>query len=562
MLCKFFERVCAILFSCCARRESAPKASSNTAPLPRRRAARPIEPTLVVYVPGLAPEAASSEAVVAALSKVTGWGDFEKSAVFKRLGGIKGLAPRTAFNDWESLQQLVDKAEGNYKKAKENHNDKDGPFEPYGVRGYKKLEYKSYVLMSIPASAGSLMDNYCALKSALKSLKGPPEEEAQVYFSMPTKPAGNLIDCRAAAADGVGVNMMSKKYDGTGEWIVDIERAWVMDCIDQSHVRDLRVPPADWLDPSEHDDKKHGTAVAGIILGGTDKTGTKIVDGIAPGATFVKGLCFDFSNVSKPIDMLHSKITEAATYLSQNAPPVPPDPDSPSSRTGVILIELERWNGLPVETLKPVFDAIQTVVMAGHIVVQPAGNGGINLDTASGEWSYDVVDSTTGETTKVAHSLDRTKGMPMSGAITVASASTGQDVDDYGEVIDRFSPSCVTNFGSMVDCWAWGDSIGTLCAEQPASPSDPYYTSSVPIEFGKTSGASAIIAGAILLMQQARRDEGKSRLNAGQIRGLLQTSTLGTPGLESKVDKQVFGDLSGKYMPDLAQLEPALKAIP
>lgn len=518
MRCKFLKQLCAFLFPCCARRESTAKSSSATTPPPRGRAARPIQPTLVVYVPGLKPASASSKDVVEALSKLNGWEKFAQSDVVKRLGGIEGLAPRPAFKDWKGLERLVAKAEENFKKEKDKE-------EPFGVRGYKKLEYENYALMSIPARAGSPMDTYCKLKSAFQELPG-----AQVYFSMLTKPAGQWADPRAAAPDGVGVNTMSKQYDGNDEWIVDIEMGWVMDCIDPSRVRDLRVPPAARLDPSVPYENTHGTSVAGIILGGTDTTGAKIVDGIAPGATFVKGLCFDISNPSAPIDVLASTITDAATYLSQNA-----RPDSSGSQTGVILIEREILpHGLPVETETLVFNAIQTVVMAGHIVVQPAGNGGLDLDVYN------------------------PPGGPTSGAITVAGASTGEDVDLNGDSIPRYALSDVSNFGSLVDCWAWGDSIKTLAADNLNRPFD------LPMGFGGTSGASAIVAGAILLMQQARRDQGQPRLNARQLRGLLKDTSNGTPG-QNGTQAQGTGQVAlvGKIMPDLVKLQsPLMQPIP
>ena len=61
----------------------------------------------------------------------------------------------------------------------------------------------------------------------------------------------------------------------------------------------------------------------------------------------------------------------------------------------------------------------------------------------------------------------------------------------------------IVNFGTRIDCYAWGDSIYTTgIADEPKSPGVPL-KKSYRSDFGGTSGAAAIIAGGALLIQGA-----------------------------------------------------------
>ena len=56
-----------------------------------------------------------------------------------------------------------------------------------------------------------------------------------------------------------------------------------------------------------------------------------------------------------------------------------------------------------------------------------------------------------------------------------------------------------SNFGSRIDCFAWGQNIDTCGDGWMGTTTNTYITG-----FGGTSGASPIIAGAALLMQSLR----------------------------------------------------------
>ena len=110
-------------------------------------------------------------------------------------------------------------------------------------------------------------------------------------------------------------------------------------------------------------------------------------------------------------------------------------------------------------------------------------------------------------------------------------------------------------FGSRVDCYAWGEDgysagYGWLPAA-PASPND-WYTNS----WNGTSSASAIIAGAALLVQQMHFATRNYRLSPAQVRALLSDRTLGVTVVDNVGTEQIG------VMPDLAAIAGEIGAIP
>lgn len=527
MRCPFLVRLCAFFCRCLTKGETTVKPPSDNAP-PLPRTARPIQPTLVVYWPKLKPIDDSPEAVAQALGQLNGWNELSE-----QFGGTARLTPRRAIQDSEQLDALIKKATANAESA--------------GVRGYRPMGYKHYFVMSIPSRSGpSAMDRYCDLKAGLTKLG------AQVYLSMPTRPAdvSNSYVAAVRPTDAVGANLLTSKtgtpVSGAGEFVVDIEKAWLMAGINANPPAASLPSRANAVESAELGDIGHGSAVAGIILGVGNNPTNPTIGGLAPSAQFVKGACLEVSGTVDPSQTLASTILDAAVFLSQNAP----------EGTGVILIEQETWERLPIESLPLEFAAIQTAAAAGHIVVQPAGNGGQDLNSVSGLW-FDGTTQPDGTATLAARSLDPMQGGPTSGAITVAAGCSG--IDPAAGLLGVRSAE--SNYGNLVDCWAWGDSIATVSVtkDQWGQP----FTFPDPVGFGGTSGASAIIAGAVLLMLQLSREAQQPRLNAGRLRDLLQgldvNGVNGVNGLQ--VGTSGVGDLAGKFMPDLALLKPALEPV-
>ena len=80
-----------------------------------------------------------------------------------------------------------------------------------------------------------------------------------------------------------------------------------------------------------------------------------------------------------------------------------------------------------------------------------------------------------------------------------------------------------SNFGSRIDCFAWGEDIDTCGDGWMGTATDTYITG-----FGGTSGASPIIAGAALLLQSLRVASSSARYSPTELRRLLSDPALNT----------------------------------
>ena len=151
----------------------------------------------------------------------------------------------------------------------------------------------------------------------------------------------------------------------------------------------------------------------------------------------------------------------------------------------------------PIEVLSSVFDAIQTAVAQGFVVIEAAGNGGVNLDQAACSGVFD-------------------RTLQDSGAIIVgAGQPPSGGVDRQRE---RFS-----SFGSRIDLQGWGSGVVTTgygdlytASDRPADP-DFWYAGG----FSGTSSAAAIVAGAVANIQGIALAQSGVPLPPLQIRTLL-----------------------------------------
>jgi len=176
-------------------------------------------------------------------------------------------------------------------------------------------------------------------------------------------------------------------------------------------------------------------------------------------------------------------------------------------RPHVVLIEVELGvAALPVETDPAVLKAIRLAVGNGVIVVEAGGNGGNDLDS----WT-DAMGK---------HRLNRNSAdFVDSGAILVGAGTAA-----YPHERSIWPNGDESNYGSRFDCYAWGDSIVTCGYGNLAGSRNNSYMS----RFGGTSGASAIIAGAALLIQGMHLATTQTLLSPLQMRTLLSAPALGT----------------------------------
>lgn len=303
--------------------------------------------------------------------------------------------------------------------------------------------------------------------------------------------------------------------DGTGVKFVDVENGFLLDhedLVDPGGAIRIAVLPTG-TPSSNINDLDHSTAVLGVVLATDNSRG---IVGVAPqvqafAASPGPGGVFDFA---ASLDA-----TLISIWLDPNFGP-----------GTVVLIEYMDLLGRPVETDLFVRSTIRELTRSGLTVVVPAGNGGHDLN---------VVDDGQGRI------FDRNSPAFFdSGAIMVSAANPGLN-DRYVGVVH--GPSC---HGNRIDCFAWGDLIMTASAKAVVPGGLNGYTdgvSSTSVLFGGTSGASAIIAGAAILLQSLHLKRHGSFLPSANLRGLLKDITFNTEPAPADIGR--IG-----AMPDLQRL--------
>lgn len=244
---------------------------------------------------------------------------------------------------------------------------------------------------------------------------------------------------------------------GAGVQVADVEQGWNYyheDLKAKVKSSSLKFGKNRWAN------KEHGAAVLGILLGTDNSVG---IVGAAPSGQ-ASGLDeIILSSYHDPHNKGWNREGEIARAWNKE--------DAISGawkllRPGDILVIEAQTNYRPVEVMDPgIFTLIQQIVNGGIIVIEAAGNAGVSLD---GDFS--------GE----------------SGAILVAASSASQP---YGRL-----PT--SNYGNRIDCFAWGEEVYTA-GRDPQSPLVHGWNNQAYSYFGRTSAATAIVAGAAALVQSA-----------------------------------------------------------
>ena len=284
---------------------------------------------------------------------------------------------------------------------------------------------------------------------------------------------------------------------GDGARVGDIEQGWRLDheeLLTQKITRRsvFGAPSAKEID--------HGTGVAGIIVGADNGVGTV---GIVPNAelelssqTRANGI----PSFAGAISVAAASLTAGDVLLLEGANNFFAGANEPD-----ILVEFD-----PAVQLQ-----IRLAVGRGITVIEPAGNGGIDLDAFP----------------FLAHT--RPESPTFSGAIVVGSATDTNPVS--GTWFRRSS------FGSRVDCFA----ADTQIQSPGATATDAYR------EFSGTSGASAIVAGVAASLQSMTKAANDGRvLLPADVRRLLRSAQLGT------LPTNPLGSKIGA-MPDLREITRA-----
>jgi hypothetical protein len=281
---------------------------------------------------------------------------------------------------------------------------------------------------------------------------------------------------------GVGLNAAADwpGGDGSGVTVADVEYGW-----EEDH-EDLEAAEGAGAWGSFGGLYEfHGSGVLGMLVGGDNGYG--ITGGVPAAAPRV----FSPFSASDEYNVAAS-IAAAASELG------PGD---------VLLIEQQGYVNdtyCPVSVEPAVFDAVQAAVEAGIVVVEPAGNGGSDLDDPLWEGAFDAD----------------------SGAIIVGAGWSGLGTEE-GRTLAG------SDYGSPVDLQGWYDSIVTASA----ADGDPSYTElyfpnedgrqAYTASFGGSSGASAMIAAVAAAAQSVAIRTRGAPLDPADLRAALVLT--GTP---------------------------------
>jgi subtilisin family serine protease len=291
--------------------------------------------------------------------------------------------------------------------------------------------------------------------------------------------------------------------NGKGVKIYDIEYNWLQTHEDLSKANgvSLLLPLGASNDPPGYGgcpapchalNREHGTAVLGELIADRDAIG---VTGISWGADI--GLAPARTTFSPLVNVANAIILAVID----------------GSAGDVILIEQQTYvcnlpfdSGLgPVEWSDSVFDAIKMAVANGFVVVEAAGNGGVDLDQPACQGKFN-------------------RSVRNSGAIIVGAGGSPLS----GQTRQRLSFS---SYGSRLDLQGWGNNVmtagyGFFYANQD-NPNNPnfWYIST----FGGTSSASPIVAGAVANLQGIALKQLGQPFTPAEIRKVLVQT--GTPQL-------------------------------
>lgn len=287
---------------------------------------------------------------------------------------------------------------------------------------------------------------YAELESSRSSFVSPDDDPLSVQQAhLGAAPIG--VDARFAWTLFGG--------DGTGVQVIDVEGDWELDHED---LVDQAIPVAQGRASGIESDIEHGTKVLGLLVASDNGVG---VVGVVPHAS---------ARVAAEQRADNGQLDRANLLLLLAAGHRPDD-------TTVVLLELQSGRpdlGQPLQPaeIEPAVNTlIRGLVASGVTVVEPAGNGGLDLDmfvNGSGQSSTRANDS---------------------GAIMV-----GACLNPAGTFSCGFQPrqrAVFSNHGARIDCFASGGEV-TTTSTIGSDPPKRRYTSG----FAGTSCAAAIVAGA------------------------------------------------------------------
>jgi hypothetical protein len=342
--------------------------------------------------------------------------------------------------------------------------------------------------------------------------------------------------------------------DGAGVRIIDIERGWFLCLKDPNdaqsglvacHEDFPRSPqPALLKGENVRPSAEHGTSVLGILCA-QDRGNNQGGVGIVPHATSVDCVSY-VESVDAQCEAEVSNLAAAVTFATSRLGP-----------GDVLLIEATLYASevdaadaapelmMPVEASEGIRNAIAAATALGITVVEAGGNGTDPKDgTGFGTPPLDMDEWIHPAPAAAEPTDDSTPPYAECGGIVVSAALVSS-----GGPPTRFdwAPR-----GQRVDCFAHGQGVYTTTClppdEESANCSTAGYVSDYYPPFGGTSAATAIVAGAVAVIQGLARAKLGAPFTPGQVRAILRDRAVNTE-VRDENGAEVVG-----VMPDLKRI--------
>jgi len=351
----------------------------------------------------------------------------------------------------------------------------------------------SYFLVRVPEAVEAeavvaTLSSWSSIEMAyVRPQPGPPPVNPNAVVGLVTPPP---LQQHLDPAD-VGIDAryawLFPGGDGAGQAVVDLEQGWKFDHVDLPAGITL-------ISGVSQDFISHGTEVLGVLAAqNVNPNGCRGV-GVAQAASV---RCVSEWRADGSFD------TESAIWDAIEA----------MNFGDVLLLETQTYNfqgydQVPIEFQPAIFDAISVATDVGIVVVEPAGNGGVDLDTVVDLLGVPVFD----------------RAVRDSGAVLVAGSNSTVPHTPLTSV------PATTCTGRRVDCFAWGRNVETIV-------SDPTGTTSLCTRFfAGTSSAAAIVAGAAVSVQGLAQAGLGYRFGARQLRAILGDRSTGTASENGEAD--------------------------
>ncbi|MDX2462928.1 MAG: S8 family serine peptidase [Porticoccus sp.] len=360
-----------------------------------------------------------------------------------------------------------------------------------------------------------------------------PQSAEPASGALPTPDLHMLQGYAGSAPEGLGFSDIAilEGADGAGVTIIDLEGGWNL-----AHEALTPVQFNLWVgEASQHSGwVEHGTAVSSVMLSARDGIG---ISGLVPGARGALASIYTGTprrqRISQQIDACRNLLSAGDVLLLEVQRPGP---------ATNFISAADQHGYLPTSFWPDVKESIRACIADGIVVVEVAGNGGVDLDDESLQGAFDQ----TGSTITTLGAAD--SGSILVGAGHAPNAAPHGDGDNQGVPLAR-SRIGFSNYGKRLDCQAWGE--GVVSAGYGDAWGELGSNNAYSGRFFGTSSAGPIIAAAVAATQ------GRHLYKYGQpVPPLLLRqvfASFGTPQQRAEDDKLYIGP-----QPDLPMIFSAL----